>query len=61
MNHQKQMMHDHLLVIQEVMQGLAEGDLAAVEASAVRIRYTGQNEQACTRMGLAHPGSPSWD
>ncbi|NOX98489.1 MAG: cytochrome c, partial [Verrucomicrobia bacterium] len=55
-NHQKENMRDHLVVVQEIVQALSEGDFAAIEKSASRISYSEQQEQMCARMGAGAEG-----
>jgi len=54
--HQKQNMRDHLLAIQEIIQGLAGNDLPAVEKAAGRIGYSAEEAMMCTHMGAGAPG-----
>ena len=55
-NHQKQNMRDHLVAVQEIVQGLAANDYDAVEKAAKRIGYSDEMAQMCTHMGAAAPG-----
>ena len=55
-NHQKQNMRDHLVAVQEIVQGLATNDYDAVEKAARRIGYSDEMGQMCTHMGAGAPG-----
>jgi hypothetical protein len=55
-NHQKQNMRDHLLVVQEIVLGVAVDDFDAVERAAHRAGYSEQMGQMCTHMGAGAPG-----
>jgi hypothetical protein len=55
-SHQKQAMRDHLLAVQEIVEGLASDDFPAVEAAAARIGLSEGAEQMCTHMGAGAPG-----
>ena len=54
--HQLAKMRDHLATIQEIMDALAQGDLAAVARASARIGYNEQMGQMCERMGAGAPG-----
>jgi len=54
--HQKRNMRDHLLVVQEIVAGMAAGDFAAVERAAARMGYTEQMGAMCSHMGAGAPG-----
>lgn len=54
--HQKEMMRDHLVVVQEVVGALATGDFEAVRKSASRIASSQRNEQMCSHMGAGAEG-----
>jgi len=55
-NHQKQNMRDHLIAVQEIVQGLATNDFEAIEKAAKRIGYSDEMGQMCTHMGAGAPG-----
>jgi hypothetical protein len=55
-NHQKQNMRDHLVAVQEIVQGLATNDFDAIEKAAKRIGYSDEMGQMCTHMGAGAPG-----
>jgi len=54
--HQKENMRDHLLVVQQVIQGLADNDLRAVEDAARRIGSSPEMARRCSHMGAGAPG-----
>jgi len=54
--HQKQNMRDHLAAVQEIVAGLAAGDMSAVEKAARRIGYSDAMAQMCRHMGAGAPG-----
>jgi hypothetical protein len=54
--HQKQNMQDHLLVVQQITDGLAREDWAAVEAAASRIASSPQMQLQCEHMGMGADG-----
>lgn len=54
--HQKQSMRDHLVAVQEIVQGLADNDLVAVERAASRIGFSETMGRMCTHMGAGAPG-----
>lgn len=55
-HHQKENMRDHLLVVQQVIQGLADDDLPAVEGAARRIGSSPDMARMCSHMGAGAPG-----
>lgn len=55
-NHQKQNMRDHLVAVQEIVQGLAANDYVAIEKAAKRIGYSDEMGPMCTHMGAGAPG-----
>ncbi len=55
-HHQKQNMRDHLLAVQQIVEGLSAKDYPAVEAAARRIGFSEQMGQMCTHMGAGAPG-----
>lgn len=55
-NHQKQNMRDHLVVVQQIVAGVAQGDFVSVEKAALRIAMSGETEQMCRHMGMGAPG-----
>jgi mono/diheme cytochrome c family protein len=55
-NHQKQMMRDHLVSVQGVVDGLARGDFAAIELAARKSGYSEQMGMTCSHMGTGAPG-----
>jgi len=55
-NHQKQNMRDHLVAVQQIVQGLATNDFDAIEKAAKRIGYSEEMGQMCTHMGAGAPG-----
>jgi hypothetical protein len=55
-NHQKQNMRDHLVAIQEIVQGVATNDFDVIEKAAKRIGYSDEMGQMCTHMGAGAPG-----
>ncbi|MCB9685769.1 MAG: cytochrome c [Alphaproteobacteria bacterium] len=54
--HQKKQMRGHLVVVQEVLAGLAADDLAAVEAAAMRMGTSPEMSTMCERMGAEAEG-----
>jgi hypothetical protein len=50
-HHQKQNMRDHLLAVQEILEGLGKEDFAAVEKASLRIGSSEQMERMCNHMG----------
>lgn len=55
-NHQKRNMRDHLVAVQEIVQGVATNDFDAIEKAARRIGYSDEMGQMCTHMGAGAPG-----
>ena len=55
-NHQRANMRDHLVVVMEVLQALANEDFEAVERSTERIAYSTRMGRMCGRMGAAAAG-----
>jgi hypothetical protein len=49
-------MRDHLVAIQEIVQGVATNDFDAIEKAAKRIGYSDEMGQMCTHMGAGAPG-----
>jgi hypothetical protein len=54
--HQKEQMRDHLRAVQEITQGLARSDFAAIAAAAARIGWNDQQAMMCKHMGAGAPG-----
>jgi Cytochrome C' len=54
--HQKQNMQDHLLVVQQITDGLARSDWTAVEAAAGRFASSPQMQMQCEHMGMGADG-----
>jgi len=54
--HQKQNMMDHLVVIQQVTDGLLREDWQAIAAAAARIESTPQMARTCEHMGAGADG-----
>jgi len=55
-NHQKENMRDHLLVVQQVVLGLAAHDFDAIAEAGKRSGFSEQMGQMCTHMGAGAPG-----
>jgi hypothetical protein len=55
-HHQKENMRDHLLVVQQVIQGLADDDLRGVATAAGRIGLSPDMQRMCSHMGAGAPG-----
>jgi Cytochrome C' len=55
-NHQKQNMRDHLVVVQQVVAGVAKGDFKSVEKAVERLVLTPEREQMCRHMGMGASG-----
>lgn len=55
-HHQKQQMQDHLLVVQEIVGGLAAEDWAAVTSAAQRMGSSPQMAMTCEHMGVGADG-----
>lgn len=54
--HQKEQMRDHLVVVQEIVDGLAAEDWVAVETAATRMGTSPEMAQTCEHMGAAADG-----
>ena len=54
--HQKQNMQDHLLVVQQITDGLAREDWAAIEAAAGRFASSPEMQMQCEHMGMGADG-----
>lgn len=55
-HHQKRNMRDHLLAVQQIIAGVAVGDMPAVEKAAARLESSPQMAQTCNHMGAGAPG-----
>lgn len=55
-NHQKQNMREHLVAVQQVVNGLAADDFAAIEQASKRIGFSEQMGQRCQHLGAGAPG-----
>jgi hypothetical protein len=54
--HQKQNMQDHLLVVQQITDGLAREDWPAIEAAAGRFASSPEMQMQCEHMGMGADG-----
>lgn len=54
--HQKEMMRDHLVAVQEIVAALAADDWAAIERSGARLGSSPQTTMMCEHMGAGAPG-----
>lgn len=54
--HQKENMRDHLLVVQQITDGLARDDWAAIEAAAGRFASSPEMQMQCEHMGMGADG-----
>jgi hypothetical protein len=54
-DHQKQMMRDHLVAVQEIVTALASDDFGAVQRAATRLGYSDEVGRMCTQIGAASP------
>jgi hypothetical protein len=54
-DHQKQMMRDHLVAVQEIVTALSLDDFDAVQQAVVRLGYSDEVGRVCNHMGAASP------